>query len=467
MITVSVGGNRAEMSEDFDVAVVGARCAGSPLAIKLARAGVRTVLIDKDEFPSDTPSTHFFQAEGLLSLQRLGVMERLKSTGAPIISEAHNRIGDLVVRSRWPTRPGDVGGAMCVRRPVLDTILVQRAREVGVEVRTGTRAMSLIGNGRVRGVRVRDSTGREVDVTARLVAGADGRGSLVARQAGARAYNITANERAGFWAYYDGVPITPPVTAYLHRWDEEFVIATPTDSGLFLVIILAPVHRLAAFRADSERTFEEHVARDGVVSDIVAGHPRTGRLFSVLGFTGYFRESAGPGWVLVGDAGHFKDPAPAQGISDALRQVDRLAPAIIAGLGRGEAALDAETEQWWRWRDEDAAEKYWFAQDLGRGGPVPLVFAEMTGRLHEQGRITELVDVFNHRRRPSTVLTPARLLGAAARLSLRGDALSRQQILRETRGMLSREMQRRRLNRQPVYAPMRQQETPAEIAVPA
>src|SRR5207245_9275337 len=128
------------------------------------------------------------------------------------------------------------------------------------------------------------------------------------------------------------------------------------------------------------------VARDGVLADLITGRHGTGRLHSTLGFSGYFRESAGPGWVLVGDAGHFKDPAPAQGISDALRQVDRLAPAIIAGFGRGEAALDAETEQWWRWRDEDAAEKYWFAQDLGRGGPVPLVFAEMARRLHEQGR---------------------------------------------------------------------------------
>ena len=463
MIDTSIGGHRAEMSEDFDVAVVGARCAGSPLAIKLARASVRTVLIDKDEFPSDTPSTHFFQAEGLLSLARLGVMDRLRSTGAPIIEEAHNRIDGVVARGPWPTRPGDVGGAMCVRRPVLDTILVQRAKEVGVEVRTGTRAMGLIGNRRVRGVRVRDSTGREVDITARLVVGADGRGSLVARQSGARAYNVTSNERFGFWTYYDGVPIESPVTAYLHRWGEEFVIAAPTDSGLFVVIVLPPVHRLAAFRADSERAFDEHVARDRVVAGIIAGRPRTGRLFSVLGFTGYFRESAGAGWVLVGDAGHFKDPAPAQGITDALRQVDRLAPAIIAGLGRGESALDAETARWWRWRDEDAAEKYWFAQDLGRGGRVPLVFTEMVRRLNEQGRFGQLVDVFNHRRRPSTLLTPARLLGAAGRLSVCSDAASRAQILSETRELMRRQAQRRRLDRQPVYAQVRERESQTEV----
>src|SRR5437870_5000015 len=81
-----------------------------------------------------------------------------------------------------------------------------------------------------------------------------------------------------------------------------------------------------------------------------------------------------------------RDPAPAQGISDSLRQVDRLAPAILAGFARGGDAIDLETDRWWHWRDDDAYEKYWFAQDLGRGGTVPLVFVEMVRRLCEQGR---------------------------------------------------------------------------------
>jgi 2-polyprenyl-6-methoxyphenol hydroxylase-like FAD-dependent oxidoreductase len=453
------------MGEDYDVAVVGARCAGSPLAIKLSRAGARVLLVDKDEFPSDTPSTHFFQAEGMLSLQRLGVLDRLMSTGAPLIEDAHNQIEYLVIRSRWPTRPGDAGGALCVRRPVLDTILMQRAREVGVEVRTRTRATGLLGNGRVRGLRITDGAGRESEVMARLVVGADGRGSFVARHTAARMYNVTASERFGFWGYYEGVTVSSPVTAYLHRFGEEFLIAAPTDSGLFMVITLPPRHRLPLFRADSESAFDEHVAKDPVLAELVAGRKRVGRLCSVLGFAGYFRESAGRGWVLVGDAGHFKDPAPAQGISDALRQVDRLAPAIIAGLGRGEAALDEETNRWWRWRDEDAQEKYWFAQDFGRGGATPAVFVEMARRLHEQGRFSQLIDVFNHRRRPSTLLSPARLLGAAGRLSLRSGTHSRRQVMNETREILSREMQRRRLNRRPVYAPMRPVQSHAEPEV--
>jgi 2-polyprenyl-6-methoxyphenol hydroxylase-like FAD-dependent oxidoreductase len=442
------------MSDDFDVVVVGARCAGSPLAIRLAQAGASVALIDKDTFPSDTPSTHFFQAEGLLVLNGLGVLERLKATGAPIIEKVHTRIQDLTVEQRWPTRPGDVGGAMCVRRPVLDTILVERAQEVGVDVRTGTKAIGLIGDGRVGGVRAVDGAGQEAQLKARLVVGADGRGSFVARHAGARSYNVTRNERFGFWGYFEGVRVTTP-TAYLHRFDEEFVIASPTDSGLFMVIVLVPVERLRAFREQSERAFDEHVSRDPVISGLVAGHGRAGNLSSVLGFRGYFRESAGPGWALVGDAGHFKDPAPAQGISDALRQVDRLAPAIIAGLAGSDAALDQQTARWWRWRDSDAAEKYWFAQDLGRGGELTAVFVEMAKRIHRQGRFSQVIDVVNHRRAPSSLLTPPRLLGATLRLSLRGVDHSRSRALREAGELLGREVRRRRMNRRPVYSELR------------
>jgi 2-polyprenyl-6-methoxyphenol hydroxylase-like FAD-dependent oxidoreductase len=441
------------VAEQVDVAIVGARCAGAPAAIQLAGAGLKVALVDKDEFPSDTPSTHFFQAEALLSLSRLGVLERLAGTGAPIIAMHHTRIDDLVVHAPFPTRPGDAGGAMCVRRPLLDSTLLERARERGVEVRTGTRVVALLGNGRVSGLRVRDLAGAESEVHARLVVGADGRGSLVARQVGARSYNTSSNERFGFWGYYEGVGVREPATAYLHRFGEEFVIASPADSGLFLVIVLPPNSRLGDFRAGSDQAFDDHVARDPVVSALVAGRPRVGRLFSVLRFTAYFRESAGAGWVLVGDAGHFKDPSPAQGISDALRQVDRLVPAIVDGLGRGEAALDQALTRWWRWRDRDAFEKYWFAQDLGRGGPVPRVFSEMVRRLHEQGRIGDLAEVFAHRRRPSRLLTPPRLLGATVRLAARTRGGERRAALAETAEIMGREVRRRRLRRRPAYAP--------------
>jgi flavin-dependent dehydrogenase len=168
-------------------------------------------------------------------------------------------------------------------------------------------------------------------------------------------------------------------------------------------------------------------------------------------FSGYFRESAGPGWALVGDAGHFKDPSPGQGISDALRQADRLAPALVAGLG-GEQALDEALTSWWRWRDRDAAESYWFAHDMGRGGTVPVAFIEIIRQLSARpDGIQEFIDVFNHRRAPSRVLTPPRLGAATVRL-LRAGHQPRMQVLRGTGRLVADDVKRRYWNRRPIYA---------------
>jgi len=168
-------------------------------------------------------------------------------------------------------------------------------------------------------------------------------------------------------------------------------------------------------------------------------------------FTGYFRESAGPGWVLVGDAGHFKDPSPGQGISDALRQADRLASTLVAGLG-GAEDLQPALRSWWRWRDRDAAETYWFAHDMGRAGTVPPAFIEIIRRIAAQpDGIREFMDVFNHRRQPSRVLTPPRLGAATVRLLRAGDQ-PRRQVLRGTGRLMADDVTRRFRNRRPVYA---------------
>jgi 2-polyprenyl-6-methoxyphenol hydroxylase-like FAD-dependent oxidoreductase len=446
--------------ENHDVVIVGARCAGSPLAAQLARAGLSVALVDKDRFLGDTPSTHFFQAEGLASLGRLGVMDRLRATGAPLIEVSHGQVDDLVIDVPWPTRPGDVAGAMCVRRPVLDPILLEAAQEAGAHALTETRAVELIKDGeRVAGVRAVSTEGGEVELRAPLVVGADGRGSFLGRQVGARMYHLTANQRFGYWGYYESATIPSPAAGYLHRLGEDFFIGAPTDAGLFMVIVLPPLERLRSFRADPDRSFDEHLARDEVLAGIVAAGRRIGPLSKMLRWTGYFRESAGPGWVLVGDAGHFKDPAPAQGISDALRQVDRLVPAITGSLGRGQQALDESMQSWWQWRDEDAFETHWFAEDFGRAGEVPGALREIVRQLSQQGRVAEFIDIFNHRTRPSQVLKPGPALAAAGRLLRQGQP-PRRQVLRELREVMGREVQRRRLKRHPVYqsAPAVEQE---------
>ena len=438
------------MIERHDVVVVGGRCAGAPLATWLAEAGLSVALVDRARFPSDTLSTHIFQNEAACLLERLGVLDRVLATGAPWLERVDGRVEEVRFSRPWPRRAGDPGGGLCVRRSLLDALLLERAARAGATVHAETTVVGLLERaGRVAGARV-TSRGLERELEAAVVVGADGRGSTVARLAGARAYNVFANQRAGVWGYYEGASWPTPATLLFQRWGEEFVIACPADSGLYLVVVIPPLERKEDFRADLDSAFDAHVARCEPVADVVAGARRAQRPRAMFSWTCYFREAAGPGWVLVGDAGHFKDPAPGQGIADALRQAERLAGAVSSGWD-SDATLDRELAAWWRWRDADAAEMAWFAADVGRGGRVPPPLAEIVRALDAENELEPFLDVFNHRVRPSEVLTPIRLGRAAARLAI-GGSVPRGEALASAWRILATDVRRRRLNRHPRYA---------------
>ena len=220
------------MDKDFDVVVVGGRCAGSPLAALLARAGLSVALVEQARFPRDTLSTHTFQSAAPAFLQRLGVLSAVRATGAPVVNHLDLRQGDFRARLLWPRLPGEVGGVLSVRRLLLDPILMEAALDAGAEVWTGAKVTAVVrDSGRVAGVRV-DSNGSEQVLGARLVVGADGRHSAVARLAGSRRYNLTANERFMYWSFFaDAGPGAEP-TVILHRWSGNLVVAVPADSGL-------------------------------------------------------------------------------------------------------------------------------------------------------------------------------------------------------------------------------------------
>jgi hypothetical protein len=187
------------------------------------------------------------------------------------------------------------------------------------------------------------------------------------------------------------------------------------------------------------------------VAQILSGARRVGKFFGMLRWEGFFREASGPGWVLAGDAGYFKDPTAGQGIQDAFGQVDALAPVIVTALEGSSERVDSELAAWGRRRDKDAAEYYWLATEMGKAGRLPVVQPEMMGRLLAQGKIDIVTDLFNHRSRPSQVFTPQRLLGASGRLLARRGC-DRRALLREVFGLVAEDVRRKRLSERPVYA---------------
>ncbi len=435
-----------------DVVVVGARCAGSPLAALLARQGLDVAVLERASFPRDTLSSHLFEADALAFLNRLDVTERLWATGAPPVNRTDTRVEDVHLTMDLPLRAGDIGGMASVRRLLLDPILADAARQAGAEVHTASRVTGLIHEqGRVAGVSF-EQEGAVRRMRARLVVGADGRHSTVARLCGARRYNVTPNRRPLFWAFLEDADMGSEPTFLSHRWADRFILGIPADSGLYQVLMWPEESELGRFRADREAAFIEHARTCEPLAEGLAGARRTGKIFGALRWEGFFREPSGPGWVLCGDAGHFKSPSPGRGIGDAFLQADSLARAIGHGLEGSPADLDRLLARWGRWRDGEFAEHYWLAVDLEDRGPVPAVLVEILRGMKTRGDAGVFFDVLNHRVRPSGALTQRRVLEATGRMLTRRGT-DRRALLAQMRGLAAQDMHRRWLNRRPAYAP--------------
>ncbi|MGH3548688.1 MAG: FAD-dependent oxidoreductase [Pseudonocardiaceae bacterium] len=405
--------------DSADVVVVGARISGASLAIHLARAGRRVVLVDRAGFPSDTLSTHLLQVSGVSVLAELGLLNQLRSTGAPFVDAV--RVDYDNVNLDAPVYP-DVGqppGGISVSRKLLDGFLLDRAIAEGVDVRQHTSLVELIrdAGGRVEGVVVR-SKEKQYEMRAALVVGADGRNSRVAELAGSRTYNTTANQRFAFWADFvdvqdDGLP-----PGHQYRDGAKLTIAFRSDNDRFTVVVAPGMEEFAEFKRNLPESYDALVAECPQLQPVLSAARRVTRPVGTAYLPGYFRESAGPGWALIGDAGHFKDPTIAQGISDALRQAKRFATDITLVPARDQAAVDRVTKRWWKWRDADATPMYWLAYDFAQAGALGPLEREMLRIIGDdpKAKILLIDRVMSHRLSPYRVLTPPRIARAAIRL---------------------------------------------------
>ncbi|MGH3557997.1 MAG: NAD(P)/FAD-dependent oxidoreductase [Mycobacterium sp.] len=394
--------------DPFDVAIVGARCAGSPLAMMLARQGLRVCLLDRARFPSDTPSTHMIQSCGVQMLDQLGLLDRILAAGAVPLDRL-SLVNDDVRIDATVDQALSAHPALCVRRVTLDELLVDAAGAAGAEVRTGSRVTQLItDDGQVTGVDT--SSG---PIHAQLVVGAYGRHSTVASCVGAGEYHVAPPGKMPAWAYFEGVDNREGRARFGRRADVGF-LAGPTDGDLYMAAIAIDMANQAEFHRNRDANFSAAIRAWPELADLLAGGRRVGPIRVLTNWHGYFRQAAGPGWVLVGDAGQFKDPAPGQGIADAFRQAEKLAKAIVDGLGN--TSLDAAAQRWWRWRDDDAYEMYWYARDMGAPGVASPLITRLLRDIGADPEATRtLLRVMNQEVRPSQLFTRARLARTAAR----------------------------------------------------
>jgi 2-polyprenyl-6-methoxyphenol hydroxylase-like FAD-dependent oxidoreductase len=402
---------------EYDAIVVGARCAGAPTAMLLARRGWRVLLVDRATFPSDTVSTHLIHAPGVAALSRWGLLDRVVATGCPPISTYSFDFGPFAIAGS--PRPSDgIATAYAPRRTVLDKILVDAAAEAGAEVREGFSVEDiLVEDGVVVGIRGHDQGGTHTIERARVLVGADGRNSRVAKAVGAEEYNAKPMLQWSYYTYWSGLPLDGTETVI--RPDRGWG-AFPTNDDLTLLAVGWPYAEVSAYKSDAEANYLKTLELAPEFAARVHDATREAR-FAGGAVANCFRRPFGPGWTLVGDAGYDRDPITAQGISDAFWDAEHLTDSL-SEVFDGTRDFDDVMSTWHRARDERAMPIYEFTTQMATLEPPPPEMQQLLGAVNtDQNAMNDFVSVVAGTLSPTDFFDPCHieqlLAGGEARAS--------------------------------------------------
>jgi flavin-dependent dehydrogenase len=375
----------------YDVIVVGARCAGSPVAMLLAERGARVLLLDRARFPSDIPHGHFIHRQGPRRLKEWGLLDRVAAACVPIEEQLVD-LGDFPLVTRDLSIDG-VAWGYAPRRAVLDKILVDAAVERGAELREGFTVDGFVVEGnRVVGVRGRTRSGATVEERAQLTIGADGRNSKLARTVHAPAYDATPTLLCYYFSYWSGVE-SLPFEMYARPDQRRTIFAFRPSPGSFGVFVGRPIEDLPAIKADVEGEFMATLELVPDFAERIRAGRREERFLGATDLPNFYRKPWGPGWALVGDAGCHKDPYMALGIADALRDAQHLADAVTAGFA-GTRAMEAALDEYEQRRNRESAREYQQNLAAARFVPPPPSFMELRAQArHDPQAATRLAMV--------------------------------------------------------------------------
>jgi flavin-dependent dehydrogenase len=304
----------------------------------LARRGFDVLLVDRARFPSDIPHGHFIHRHGPRRLKDWGLLDRVLETGCPPVTKFTTDFGDFPMTGRNLEVDGIPMG-LGPRRAALDKVLVDAAVEAGAEFREGYAVQEYVtADGRIAGTN---------GDRARIVIGADGRNSALAKHVGAPVTHARPAVSVWYFSYWSGVAERG---IGVHVRNRTAVFAFPTNDGLFAVFIAWPLAELARVKADIEAAMLAVIDDVPGLGERVRAGERVERLFGATQLPNFIRKAYGPGWALTGDAGVHKDPFLALGVCDAFRDAELLADALAEGLG-GEVPLDDALAVYERRRD--------------------------------------------------------------------------------------------------------------------
>ena len=399
----------------YDVIVVGARCAGAPTAMLLARQGARVLLVDRATFPSDIPHGHFVHRHGPRRLRDWGLLSRVAAR-TPAVTSMIFDVGDFPLLARNLVED-DVAWGYGPRRTTLDKILVDAAVESGAELREAFTVDEYVFDGdRVVGIRGHDWSGSRVEERSVIVVGADGRHSRLARAVRAMKYNETPALACYYFSYWSGVK-SEDFELYVRPDRRRVIFSFRTERDLFSIFVGFPMEEFAEIRTNIERAFMAAIDLVPELAARVRSGVREERLYGASDLPNFYRKPFGPGWALVGDAGLHKDPYLALGICDALRDAELLAEAIARGLS-AERPMEEALADYEMKRNEASGADYEENLAMARfTAPSPELVAIRAAVRRKPEEATRLMKAREGMIDPASFFNPEnlpRLVGAAA-----------------------------------------------------
>src|SRR5262249_25225749 len=303
-----------------------------------------------------------------MQLHRWGLLDDIVRSGCPPVTKVTTDFGDFPLTGTNLFRDG-VALGYGPRRGTLDAILIEAATAAGAEFRDGFSVDEYLFDGAaVAGIRGRShESGSQISERARIIVGADGRNSPLARAVGAAVYEATLPLTCWYFSYWSGVALEG-LEIYLRDRNVAFVF--PTNDGLAAVFIAWQISEFARVRQNIAASFMNVLERVPELEQRIRSGRREERFYGTADLPTFFRKPYGPGWALVGDAGHHKDPYLALGICDAVRDAELLASAIDEGLSGRQRLEDALADYEHK---RDAAAMELFQENLNRAKfePVP------------------------------------------------------------------------------------------------
>ncbi|MFJ4877034.1 NAD(P)/FAD-dependent oxidoreductase [Streptomyces sp. NPDC088745] len=412
----AVNGSAVRMSatgggavRDYDVVVSGASLAGCATAILLARRGVRVALLERHADPAayKTLCSHSLTACAHPVLTELGLVPVLERAGAvPNKARWHTRWGWI---EPWGAgADGELPIGYNIRRSTLDPLIRSLAADTpGVDLLLGHRVTGLLREGagaRVAGVRVTAADG-ESELRARLVVGADGKDSAVARLAGVPVREHR-NGRFGYLAHYRNLVLRDGLS---HAWflEPDMAYAFPNDDGVTVLTVLPDKKHLPAFREDLEGSFLAFVRALPDAPDIDAAE-RVTKITGTVDYPLHSRRPTAPGLALVGDAALTGDPLWGVGCGWALQSAQWLARAVAPAVA-GRVELDRALAVYARNHGRRLRGHQFLAADFAASRPFNPVERLMFSAAARDTAVARHMHLF-----ASRLIGPARFLSPAA-----------------------------------------------------